>query len=104
MALNAETKNVTLNVKLRSDDGSEYQTENATLNVKLRSDGSERRNWECDSERQTKKWWWLWMPKLRSDNDGSECRNWETTMMALNAETENAMRMALNADTKKWWL
>ena len=38
MALNAETENVTLNVKLRSDDGSEYQTENATLDVKLGSD------------------------------------------------------------------
>ena len=25
-------------------------------------------------------------------------------MMALNAETENAMRMALNADNEKWWL
>ena len=38
MALNAETENMTLNVKLRSDDGSEYQTENATLDVKLGSD------------------------------------------------------------------
>ena len=25
-------------------------------------------------------------------------------MMTLNTETENAMRMALNADTEKWWL
>ena len=46
MALNAETENMTLNVKLRSDDGSEYQTENATLYVKLGSD-------DDDSERQT---------------------------------------------------
>ena len=47
IALNAETENATLNVKLGSDDS------------------SERRNWECDSERQTEKWWWLWTPKLR---------------------------------------
>ena len=46
MALNAETENMTLSVKLRSDDGSEYQTENATLDVKLGSD-------DDDSERQT---------------------------------------------------
>ena len=46
MALNVETENVTLNVKLRSDDGFEYQTENATLDVKLGSD-------DDDSERQT---------------------------------------------------
>ena len=66
MALNTETENVTLNVKLRSDDG------------------SDRRNRKCDE-------------------DGSERRYWEVIMMALNTETENAMRMALNADTKKWW-
>ena len=41
--------------------------------------------------------------KLRSDN-GSERRNWEALMMALNAETENVMRMTLNTDTEKWWL
>ena len=34
--------------------------------------------------------WWLWTPKLRSDDDGSE-RQEENTMMALKAET------------KKWW-
>ena len=53
MALNAKTKNATLNVKLGSDDG------------------FERWNWECDSERQTEKWW-LWTLKLRSDDDDSE--------------------------------
>ena len=41
--------------------------------------------------------------KLMSDND-SERRNWEAMMMALNAETENTTRMALNTDTEKWWL
>ena len=55
MALNAKIENVTLNVKLRSDDGFER-------------------------------------------------RNWEATMMSLNVETENAMRMALNTETeKRWW-
>ena len=39
MALNAETGNATLNVKLRSDD-----------------DGFESRNWEYNSERQTEEW------------------------------------------------
>ena len=78
MALNAKTENATLNVKLESDDG------------------SERRDWECDSERQTEKWW-LWMLKLRSD-DGFEPRNWECDedgserryweVMALNAKIE----------------
>ena len=53
MALNAKTKNATLNVKLGSDDG------------------FERWNWECDFERQTEKWW-LWTLKLRSDDDDSE--------------------------------
>ena len=90
MALNAETENTTLNVKLRGDNGSECrnweaimmalnaeterwwlwtpnedammalntETENATLNVKLGSDddGSERQNWEYNSERQTEEW------------------------------------------------
>ena len=54
MVMNTETESVTLNVKLRSDDGSEYQTENATLNIKLRSDGSERRNRERDSRYRAK--------------------------------------------------
>ena len=78
--------------KLRDDNGSEHQTENA--------DGSERRDWEeimalnakwkilMALNAETKKWWWLWMPKLRIDN-GSERRNWEAIMMALNVETEN---------------
>ena len=88
MALNAETGKVTLNAKLRSDDGFELRNqetrhrwlsgvkiENVTLNV-----------------------------NLGSDDNGFECRNWEAIMMTLNAETENATRMALNTDTKKWWL
>ena len=77
MALNAETENATLNVKLRSNNGSERRNwemimmalnaeiRNATLNVKLRSDdGSERRT--------EKRHWWLWTPKLKSDDDDSE--------------------------------
>ena len=40
---------------------------------------------------ETKKWWWLWMPKLKN-NGGFESRNWEM-MVTLNAETE-----------KRWWL
>ena len=53
---------------------------------------SKRQIEKCESERQTENRWWLWTPKLKSDNDGFECRNWEAIMMALNAETE------------KWWL
>ena len=125
MALNIETDNVTLNIKLRSDDGSERRNwkatmmtlnaeiENAmrmTLNAdiekwwlwtpKLRSgDDFERWNWKYDFEHQTKNRWWLWTPKLRMRLWTS---NWEV-MMALNVETENAMRMTLNTDTEKWW-
>ena len=61
VALNAKLQiamMVTLNVKLRTDNGSKRQTEN--------SDGAERRNRECGSERQTE----------------------EVMMMALNAETK----------------
>ena len=54
--------------------------------------------------------WWLWTPKLRSDDDGSE-RQAENTMMALKAETkkwwwlwtaktENMIMMAPNAETE----
>ena len=80
---------------------------------------------------ETKKQWWLWIPKLRSDNDskrrnreamvalntetenddGSEHQKWKA-MVALNAETKNddgtkrrnweAMK-ALNAKNEKWW-
>ena len=86
MALNAKTENATLNVKLGSDDG------------------SERRNWECDSERQIEKQWWLWTPKLRSDNDGFECRNWKCD--EDDSEHRNWEVMALNTETEKrwWWL
>ena len=38
--------------------------------------------------------------KLTSDN-GSGRRNQEAIMMALNAETKNAMMMALNTDIEK---
>ena len=45
MALNAETEDATLNVDLKTNDGSERRTEDATLNVDLKTDdGSERRN------------------------------------------------------------
>ena len=62
MALNAKTENATLNVDLKTDDGSERRnwevmmalnakTENATLNVDLKTDdGSERRNWKYDED------------------------------------------------------
>ena len=36
--------------------------------------------------------------------NGSEHRYWEALMMALNVETENATRIALNTDTDEWWL
>ena len=45
---------------------------------------------------ETEKRWWLWMPKLRSDNDDSECQT-ENTMLALNTETKLVM-VALNAE------
>ena len=52
--------------KLRSDDDdSERQTEDATLNVDLKTDdGSERRT--------QKRQWWLWTPKLKSNDDDPE--------------------------------
>ena len=55
----------------------------------VNDDGSECQNWEVMMalNAETKKWWWLWTPKLRS-NDGFECQNWEA-MMTLNIETEN---------------
>ena len=50
MALNAETGNATLNVKLGSGDGFERR------NRECDSDGSERQNWKYNSERQSGKW------------------------------------------------
>ena len=49
----------------------------------------------------TKKRWWFWMPKLRSDDD-SERRNWEA-MMTLNAETENDDG-SKHWNWEYWWL
>ena len=48
--LNVETEDATLNVDLKTNDGSEHRTENTvmTLNAKLKSD-------DDDSERQTEK-------------------------------------------------
>ena len=46
MALNAETEDATLNVDQKTDDGFERRTE--------------------------KRQWWLWTPKLKSDDDDSE--------------------------------
>ena len=69
VALNAEIENMTLNVKLRSDDGSERRNWEATmmalnakiekvmmraLNVEIKNAmmvAHECRNWKCDSER-----------------------------------------------------
>ena len=72
MALNAETKNAMM----------------VALNAENWECDTERQTEKCESERQTENQWWLWMPKLKSDNDGSERRNWKATMMALNANTE----------------
>ena len=59
MALNAETWNATMNVKLGSGDGFERR------NRECDSDGSERQNWKYDedgSERRTESVaWWLRM-------------------------------------------
>ena len=54
--------------------------------------------------------WWLWTPKLKMrlwmSNYGvmmaliAETEN--AIVMALNAKTENVMRMTLNTDTEKW--
>ena len=52
--------------------------------------GSERRNEWCNGfERRTRIWLWT--------------SNWGV-IMALNAETENTTRIALNIDTDEWWL
>ena len=69
---------------------------------KLRSDdGSEHRNWECDSDDSESQNW-------KCDEDDSEHQNKKNAMMmALNAETENKTlnvkteSMALNAKVKK---
>ena len=68
------------------------ETENATLNVKLKNVMMMALNAETE-----KRWWWLWTPKLRS-SDGSKRRNWEVMMMALNAKTKNPMIVALSAE------
>ena len=71
--------------KLRKDGGSKRQNrkEMIALNV------------------ETEKRWWLWMPKLKSNDDDSEHRNWKYD---YKRQTENAM-MALNTETeKRWWL
>ena len=87
---------------------------NATLNIKLKTnDGSERRNRDSDSECQTKKWWWwLWTSNWKHDDD-SERRNWET-MVALNAkwrsgsDDSECRKLQMNSGSKrqtarKWW-
>ena len=61
-----------------SDDGSERQTENSDDDGSERqtenSDGSERQNWKAtmalNAELKTR--WWLWTPKLKSDDSDSE--------------------------------
>ena len=98
MALNSKTKNVTLNVKLRSDDG------------------SERRNWERDSRYRAKDKQRLWTLNQRY---ASKCQGNDA---ALNAELKvwlwmlnRKERVALNAKLErdgdsehqtgqKWWL
>ena len=83
MALNVETEDATLNVDLKTDDGSECRTEKWQWwlwTPKLKSD-------DDDSERQTEKWWWLWTSKSRM-------RLWMSIWKPM---------MALNAETKKWW-
>ena len=123
MALNSKTKNVTLNVKLRSDDGSERRnwkmrlwtsnwkpmmalnakTENVTLNIKLRSDdGSKRRNWERDSRYRAKDKQRLWTLNRRY---ASKCQGNDA---ALNVELKvwlwmlnRKERVALNAKLER---
>ena len=84
MALNVETENVTLKVKLRSDDG------------------SERQNCERDSRYQAKDKQRLWTPNWIYD---SECQGDD---VALNAELKvwlwtlnRKERVALNAKLEK---
>ena len=155
MALNVEIGNANQNVKRGSDDGSycrnrecdsddsesqnwksdEDGSENwywevimMALNVERRcDDGSERRNRERNSERQTRKWWWLWSPKPRmrqwllwksklknttlsvnlGSGDGSEHRN-----RGYDSEHQTddrwwlwtpKLRQWLWTLTKKWW-
>ena len=66
---------------------------------KLRSDDdSKRRNWEAMMalNAETEKRWWLWTPKLRSNDMMTSNADWKK-MLDLSAETENA---ALNAKMK----
>ena len=88
--------------KLKSDDGSKRQNREVmmalnaklkivmmALNVELKIDDG--------SERQTEKRWWLWTPKLKTDDEGSE-RQTENSDDGSERRTENTV-MALNAET-----
>ena len=93
------------------EDDSEHQyweVIKMALNAERRcDDGSERQNRECNSERQTRKWWWCWMSKpkmrwgwlwtliLRSDNDGFERRTkmwWWLWMSKLRSDNDGSER------------
>ena len=61
---------------------------------------------------KTEKRWWLWTPKLRSDDD-SECQNWEWWWLwTLELGSDDVFErrnwevvMDLNVETeKRWWL
>ena len=77
-ALNAETEDVTLNVDLKIDDSSERW--NWEVMIALNADnwinGFERRTESSgnDSEYRSENRWWLWTPKLKSDDNDTERR------------------------------
>ena len=78
MALKAETRNATMNVKLGSGDGFEHQNWKAMMALNAKTENS-----DDGSKRQTE------------NSDGSKHQNWKA-MMALNAKPKIVM-MALNA-------
>ena len=73
MALNTETENNTLNVKLRSDNGSERRNwEAIMMALNAETENTTRMTLNTDTEK-----WWLWTPN-------------EDAMMTLNAKNGNA--------------
>ena len=77
MALNTKTENMALNIELKRDGGSERQNWELRTDIsecQTKKDDSKRRNWKAMMALNivTKKRWWLWIPKLRS-NDDFEC-------------------------------
>ena len=93
MVLNVETKMWLWTLKRTICSGSEHRIESGQWlwTPNEAKHGSKRQNEWCNGfERLTRiRLWTL---------------NWGVVMMALNVETENTTRIALNTDIDEWWL